>query len=161
MRPAGPCPCGTGRTYGECCGRFHAGSAEAATAEQLMRSRYAAFATRDAAYLLRTWHPHPPRRAGPGRRDAVDGAGDHLHLTGQRLPRHGDRDLPRPLERRGRVRGDGGAQPLHPGRGERGLALRGRGRPGLSGPRQRPALSSRPEPGAVGPGCRVPGGRRW
>lgn len=28
-----------------------------ATAELLMRSRYSAFAVRDAAYLLRTWHP--------------------------------------------------------------------------------------------------------
>jgi SEC-C motif-containing protein len=29
----------------------------ARTAEQLMRSRYAAYAGRDAAYLLATWHP--------------------------------------------------------------------------------------------------------
>jgi SEC-C motif-containing protein len=28
----------------------------AATAEQLMRSRYSAFAMNDAAYLLRSWH---------------------------------------------------------------------------------------------------------
>ncbi|MFH8741556.1 YchJ family protein [Streptomyces albidoflavus] len=69
VRPADPCPCGTRRTYGACCGRFHAGSAEAATAEQLMRSRYAAFATRDAAYLLRTWHP----RTRPAALDLDDG----------------------------------------------------------------------------------------
>ncbi|WP_344939036.1 YchJ family protein [Sphaerisporangium flaviroseum] len=42
--------------YGECCGRFHAGRA-APTAEALMRSRFAAFAVEDEAYLLRTWHP--------------------------------------------------------------------------------------------------------
>ena len=29
----------------------------AATAEQLMRSRYSAFAVGDAVYLARTWHP--------------------------------------------------------------------------------------------------------
>ncbi|MFD0022595.1 YchJ family protein [Streptomyces sp. NPDC058382] len=51
-----PCPCGLPAEYGTCCGRLHAGGA-APTCEALMRSRYAAFAVRDAAYLLRTWHP--------------------------------------------------------------------------------------------------------
>jgi SEC-C motif-containing protein len=50
------CPCGTGLPYAECCGRLHEGTADAATAEQLMRSRYSAFATGDARYLLDTWH---------------------------------------------------------------------------------------------------------
>src|SRR3954447_10088941 len=52
-----PCPCGLGPPYAACCGRFHAGDASAPTAELLMRSRYTAFAVRDAAYLMRTWHP--------------------------------------------------------------------------------------------------------
>jgi SEC-C motif-containing protein len=58
----GNCPCLSGEQYGECCGRFHAGDAEAPTAEQLMRSRYSAFVVLDADYLLRTWHPdtRPP-----------------------------------------------------------------------------------------------------
>ncbi len=51
------CPCGTGLPYADCCGPLHAGTAPAATAEQLMRSRYSAFAVGDAAYLLATWHP--------------------------------------------------------------------------------------------------------
>jgi SEC-C motif-containing protein len=51
------CPCGTGLPYAECCGRLHDGTATAATAEQLMRSRYSAFAVGDPAYLLATWHP--------------------------------------------------------------------------------------------------------
>ncbi|MGY2083356.1 YchJ family protein [Blastococcus sp. SYSU DS0539] len=50
------CPCGTGLPYAECCGPRHDGSAPAATAEQLMRSRYSAFAVGDAAYLLASWH---------------------------------------------------------------------------------------------------------
>ncbi|WNV75495.1 YchJ family protein [Geodermatophilus sp. DSM 44513] len=56
------CPCGSGLAYGECCGRLHDGSAVAVTAEQLVRSRYSAFAVGDAAYLLATWHPstRPP-----------------------------------------------------------------------------------------------------
>lgn len=40
-----------------CCGPLHAGERAASTAEELMRSRYTAFATGDDAYLLRTWHP--------------------------------------------------------------------------------------------------------
>jgi SEC-C motif-containing protein len=34
----------------------HTGRTAAATAEQLMRSRYSAFAVGDAGYLLRSWH---------------------------------------------------------------------------------------------------------
>ncbi|MGW0780942.1 YchJ family protein [Streptomyces sp. NPDC002913] len=55
--PESPCPCGLPASYAECCGRFHSGAAAAPTCEALMRSRYAAFAVRDAGYLLRTWHP--------------------------------------------------------------------------------------------------------
>ncbi|MGV9312321.1 YchJ family protein [Streptomyces sp. NPDC003691] len=57
------CPCGLPAVYGECCGRFHAGEAQAPTAELLMRSRYSAFVAGDTAYLLRTWHPatRPPQ----------------------------------------------------------------------------------------------------
>jgi SEC-C motif-containing protein len=51
------CPCLSGDTYDECCGRFHAGRAHAPTAEQLMRSRYSAFSVGDVEYLRRTWHP--------------------------------------------------------------------------------------------------------
>ena len=50
------CPCSSGLPYAECCGRLHDGTATAATAEQLMRSRYSAFAVGDAAYLRATWH---------------------------------------------------------------------------------------------------------
>ncbi|RVU25210.1 hypothetical protein EOT10_13145 [Streptomyces antnestii] len=61
-RPAPTCPCGLPAPYDACCGRYHSGSANAPTAEALMRSRYCAFAVKDAAYLLRTWHPatRPP-----------------------------------------------------------------------------------------------------
>ncbi len=51
------CPCQSGLTYAECCGPLHAGTRPAGTAEQLMRSRYSAFAVGDAGYLLRSWHP--------------------------------------------------------------------------------------------------------
>ena len=51
------CPCGSGEPYDACCGPLHAGVRVARTAQELMRSRYSAFVTGDAAYLLRTWHP--------------------------------------------------------------------------------------------------------
>ncbi|MFE9727982.1 YchJ family protein [Streptomyces sp. NPDC005794] len=59
---AAPCPCGLQASYGDCCGRLHAGTVAASTCEALMRSRYAAFVVQDAGYLLRTWHPEsrPP-----------------------------------------------------------------------------------------------------
>lgn len=52
-----PCPCGSGEYLDRCCGRLHRGAAQALTAEELMRSRYAAFAIGEVDHLLRTWHP--------------------------------------------------------------------------------------------------------
>jgi len=49
------CPCGTGRDYAACCGRYHGGEA-APDAETLMRSRYSAYVLGDAGYLRATWH---------------------------------------------------------------------------------------------------------
>ena len=49
------CPCDSGDVFGRCCGPVLAGAA-APTAERLMRSRYTAFALRDADHLLASWH---------------------------------------------------------------------------------------------------------
>jgi SEC-C motif domain protein len=54
-RPSSPCPCGSGGSYAACCAPLHRGQADAATAEALMRSRYAAFCLGDRDYLLRSW----------------------------------------------------------------------------------------------------------
>jgi len=51
------CPCLSGLAFAECCEPLHRGAAHAPTAEQLMRSRFSAFAVCDADYLLSTWHP--------------------------------------------------------------------------------------------------------
>ena len=57
------CPCGSGESYSSCCRRLHDGEIAAATATDLMRARFCAFARRDAEYLLRTWAPRTrPRR---------------------------------------------------------------------------------------------------
>jgi SEC-C motif-containing protein len=54
---ATPCPCQSGIPLADCCAPFLSGQRLPATAEALMRSRYTAFALRDEAYLLATWHP--------------------------------------------------------------------------------------------------------
>jgi SEC-C motif-containing protein len=50
-----PCPCGNDAGYARCCGLLHEGGV-AATAEQLMRSRYSAYVLKREDYLLATWH---------------------------------------------------------------------------------------------------------
>ena len=57
--PNDSCPCGTGRRYADCCGRWHAGPLhlQAPDAETLMRSRYSAYVYLLADYLQATWHP--------------------------------------------------------------------------------------------------------
>ena len=53
------CPCrkkSETQRYAACCQPFHLGVRVAPTAESLMRSRYTAFALKDAAYLLRNRH---------------------------------------------------------------------------------------------------------
>ena len=53
----GLCPCGSGGSYGECCGPLHDNRVQAGTAEQLMRSRYSAYAMGRLDHVFRTWHP--------------------------------------------------------------------------------------------------------
>ena len=60
-----PCPCGSAHTYDACCAPLHQGHARATTAEQLMRSRYSAFAKGDVDYLMAT---HPDDHTPPGQR---------------------------------------------------------------------------------------------
>lgn len=49
------CLCGSGLAYEECCELYHAGQQRPATAENLMRSRFTAYAKRNAEYLLASW----------------------------------------------------------------------------------------------------------
>ncbi len=51
-----PCVCGKGASLEVCCGRFHDGE-RPATAEELMRSRYAAFAVGRREYLEASHDP--------------------------------------------------------------------------------------------------------
>jgi UPF0225 protein NEIFL0001_0063 len=51
------CPCQSGRVYTECCAPFHAREAAAATAEELMRSRYSAYVLQEIDYIVDTTVP--------------------------------------------------------------------------------------------------------
>ena len=50
------CPCGLGPSFTACCGRFTGTGVPAPTAELLMRSRFTAYAQKDADHLSVTWH---------------------------------------------------------------------------------------------------------
>ena len=51
------CPCCSGKAYDDCCGPLHSGKDVAKTAEQLMRSRFSAYAKKQIDYLYETTHP--------------------------------------------------------------------------------------------------------
>ncbi|NBM16238.1 YchJ family protein [Streptomyces sp. GC420] len=107
-----PCPCGRTAPYGECCRRFHTGQAPAPTAEALMRSRYSAYAVRDAAYLLRTWHPDTrppgigfegaPRWTGLDILETTGGSAFHTEGTVTFRARFTDRGRPGSMHERSR-----------------------------------------------------------
>jgi SEC-C motif-containing protein len=50
------CPCGSGNSLAQCCGRYHAG-APAPSAQSLMRSRYSAYVLGLIDYLIATTLP--------------------------------------------------------------------------------------------------------
>ncbi|HEU5079067.1 MAG TPA: YchJ family metal-binding protein [Opitutaceae bacterium] len=56
-QPGSPCPCGSGKLFSECCEPLLRGTRTAATAEELMRSRFTAHVAQDFAYLHRTYLP--------------------------------------------------------------------------------------------------------
>ncbi len=111
------CPCGVGASYLACCAPLHLGQRAAETPEQLMRSRYSAFARGDAAYLLRTWAPEtrPVDLGDLGRREwtgldihehGLDGPDDGFVRFTARY-RQGDRKSA--LRERSRFRREAGA----------------------------------------------------
>ncbi|MEO6867252.1 MAG: YchJ family metal-binding protein, partial [Gaiellales bacterium] len=51
-----PCHCGSGQTFSECCQPVIQRERVAATAEELMRSRYSAFATGDVDWIMDSHH---------------------------------------------------------------------------------------------------------
>lgn len=51
------CACGSERPYSKCCRRFHTAQSSPPMAEDLLRSRYSAYAYRLPSYIMKTTHP--------------------------------------------------------------------------------------------------------
>ena len=51
------CPCGSGLAFSACCGPLLDSTSFAQHPEQLMRSRFSAFALGHWQYIIDTWHP--------------------------------------------------------------------------------------------------------
>lgn len=104
-----PCPCGRALPYAGCCGRWHDGPlrGQAPTAEDLMRSRYAAYVLDRVDYLAETWHPSTrPSDLGPNP--------PGLRWLGLEVRRHADDGPDRALvEFVARSKLDGRAHRLH------------------------------------------------
>ena len=54
-----PCPCGSGEGYMKCCGKLHsdASAYASASAEQVVRARYSAYAKREVDFIVGSTHP--------------------------------------------------------------------------------------------------------
>lgn len=66
------CFCGESKPFQRCCELFISGKESAPTAEKLMRSRYSAYATHQADYLVAT--THKPARTSSLGQDALEWA---------------------------------------------------------------------------------------
>lgn len=49
------CPCGSGKSYSECCEIYIKGKADAPTAEALMRARYTSYVKQEIDYIINTY----------------------------------------------------------------------------------------------------------
>lgn len=68
---ASACPCCSGRKFDACCSPFLSRAASPQTAEQLMRSRFAAYVKKNAEYIIETTHPENRAAAGSRRPDGT------------------------------------------------------------------------------------------
>lgn len=94
------CPCGSGKDFAACCGRFLDGGQTPETPEELMRSRYSAYVLGRENWIRATWAPE----TYPA--DPMEGA-DKVKWLGLTVKKHGASDA------HGRNRGICGPRP-HP-----------------------------------------------
>ncbi|WP_346836671.1 YchJ family metal-binding protein [Microbulbifer sp. SAOS-129_SWC] len=57
IEASAPCPCGSNKSFDQCCQLYLSGKAYPRDAETLMRSRYSAYVTGNLPYLRKSWHP--------------------------------------------------------------------------------------------------------
>ena len=60
-----PCPCSSGKAYAACCAKLHDREREPKVGEELVRSRYSAFALGKIEYLYDTLHEDHPDKGKP------------------------------------------------------------------------------------------------
>ncbi len=60
-----PCPCSSGKAYAACCKPLHDNQREPRAGEELVRSRYSAFALGKVEYLYDTLHEDHPDKGKP------------------------------------------------------------------------------------------------
>jgi SEC-C motif-containing protein len=100
------CICCSKKPFADCCARFLGGTQQARTPEQLMRSRYSAYALGGHGdYLLRTWFP--ATAAGLTARELSQRSCEWLRLEILAKQQHGDKGL---VEFRARYRDDKGQE---------------------------------------------------
>jgi SEC-C motif domain protein len=58
----GACPCGSKKSYNECCKPYIEGNENAPTAEVLMRSRYSAYVKQKIDYIAKTHSPKTKKK---------------------------------------------------------------------------------------------------
>lgn len=79
------CPCCSTRAYQECCEPFHLKLAQAKTAEQLMRSRYAAYVLKNIDYIVETTVPAQQSKLD---RDAIQRWSEQTQWLGLQVLKH-------------------------------------------------------------------------
>lgn len=87
MSQAAPrsCPCGSGKSYAQCCELLHTRKEKARSVRQLVRARYCAYALgagNHREFLIRTWHP-----ATAGSISILDISNDTFTWTGLEILR--------------------------------------------------------------------------
>ncbi len=74
-----PCPCGSGQPFADCCLPLIDGQRAAATAEELMRSRYSAYASGRLDYIDASYHSSQRKTRDS---DAVEQAATRVEWRG-------------------------------------------------------------------------------
>lgn len=73
------CPCGSGKSYAECCEPIITGREKALTAEALMRSRYSAYVQKAFEHVYNSYHPDTKKHFSL---DAIKEQSHQIHWQG-------------------------------------------------------------------------------
>lgn len=87
-----PCPCGSGKTYAECCQPYLEGTSNAPTAEGLMRSRYTAYVKKNVDHLINSILPAKRKKHDARNMEAWSEAADWQGLEIVQTSKGGESD---------------------------------------------------------------------